>query len=161
MCIYTLYASHIVIYILLHISAYICVYVLHRGLLALWDYMKSELGVDTDAVWEQIKDLAIKTIIRQAPMCICILVFYVLLFVCIFLQSNTIYINMYIINILYVCSYNYVRMYVCTYVYKHNPIVPTEYLLNIWMIGNYIDEYSVVYILYVLSLCLNIYCVLS
>jgi tubulin polyglutamylase TTLL4 len=35
------------------------------GLLALWEYMRNELGVDTDKVWESIKDLAIKTIISS------------------------------------------------------------------------------------------------
>ena len=35
-----------------------------RGLLALWQYMRHELGVNTEEVWEAIKDLIIKTIIR-------------------------------------------------------------------------------------------------
>ena len=124
MCVYTLCASHIVIYtFLLHISAYICVYVLLRGLVALWDYMKSELGVDTDAVWEQIKDLAIKTIIRQAPMCIHTLVFYVRLFMCVsfYSQIQLTLRRTYIINILKVCVFIYVYkimyvQYIHTYV---------------------------------------------
>ena len=33
------------------------------GLLALWRYMRTEMGVDTDAVWQSITDLVIKTII--------------------------------------------------------------------------------------------------
>ena len=59
----------------MHVLTFVCTYMLHRGLRALWDYMKSELGVDTDAVWEQIKDLAIKTIIRQVSVCIWTMVF--------------------------------------------------------------------------------------
>ena len=34
------------------------------GLLALWQYMGTELGVNTEAVWDSIKDVVIKTIIR-------------------------------------------------------------------------------------------------
>ncbi len=33
------------------------------GLLALWRYMKTELGVDTDSVWQSITELVVKTII--------------------------------------------------------------------------------------------------
>lgn len=34
-----------------------------RGLLALWRYMRTELGIDPAPIWESIKDLVIKTII--------------------------------------------------------------------------------------------------
>ena len=34
------------------------------GLLALWRYMSSELCINTEAIWEAIKDVVIKTIIR-------------------------------------------------------------------------------------------------
>lgn len=34
------------------------------GLLAFWRYMSSELGINTEAIWEAIKDVVIKTIIR-------------------------------------------------------------------------------------------------
>ena len=34
------------------------------GLLALWQYMSMELGVNTEAIWESIKDVVVKTIIR-------------------------------------------------------------------------------------------------
>ena len=37
------------------------------GLLALWRYMHSQLGINTDRVWDSIKDLVIKTIISSEP----------------------------------------------------------------------------------------------
>ena len=33
------------------------------GLLALWKYMSMKLGINTETVWETIKDVVIKTII--------------------------------------------------------------------------------------------------
>ena len=35
-----------------------------RGLLALWEYMETQLGIDPTDVWSKIKDLVIKTILR-------------------------------------------------------------------------------------------------
>lgn len=35
-----------------------------RGLLALWEYMETQLGIDPTEVWSKIKDLVIKTILR-------------------------------------------------------------------------------------------------
>ena len=35
-----------------------------RGLLALWRYMRTEMGLNTDLIWEDIKDVVIRTIIR-------------------------------------------------------------------------------------------------
>ena len=35
------------------------------GLLALWRYMRSQLGINTDKVWDSIKDLVVKTIISS------------------------------------------------------------------------------------------------
>ena len=37
------------------------------GLLALWRYMRTHLGVNTERVWDSIKDLIIKTIISSEP----------------------------------------------------------------------------------------------
>ena len=37
------------------------------GLLALWRYMQTHLGIDTERVWDSIKDLVIKTIISSEP----------------------------------------------------------------------------------------------
>ncbi len=34
------------------------------GLLALWGYMREELGVNTEEVWQSITELVVKTIIR-------------------------------------------------------------------------------------------------
>ena len=50
----------------------------HRGLLAFWEYMRTELHLDTDPIWESIQDLVIKTIIRcvrSTPvLCVCVCV---------------------------------------------------------------------------------------
>ena len=35
-----------------------------RGLLALWRYMKEELGIDPVPVWDSIKDVVVKTAVR-------------------------------------------------------------------------------------------------
>lgn len=43
------------------ITTVLCTFI--RGLLALWQYMSTELGLNTDAIWDSIKDLVIKTII--------------------------------------------------------------------------------------------------
>ena len=37
------------------------------GLLALWRYMRTHLGINTERVWDSIKDLVIKTIISSEP----------------------------------------------------------------------------------------------
>ena len=34
------------------------------GLLALWRYMTLELGLNTECIWESIKDVVVQTIIR-------------------------------------------------------------------------------------------------
>lgn len=39
-------------------------YIISRGLLALWEYMDKKLGVDPHPVWTKIKDLVVKTILR-------------------------------------------------------------------------------------------------
>ena len=63
LCMFT--CTYIRTYVYAYLRSCICMYVhVCRGLLALWEYMRNELGVDTDKVWESIKDLAIKTIIR-------------------------------------------------------------------------------------------------
>ena len=50
-----------IIYLYIQLPVYTCVC---RGLLALWRYMESEMGMDPGPVWERIKDVVIKTIIR-------------------------------------------------------------------------------------------------
>ena len=35
-----------------------------RGLLALWRYMRTEMGINTREIWESIQELIVKTIIR-------------------------------------------------------------------------------------------------
>jgi len=39
---------------------------LRRGLLALWQYMRNEMGINTEETWESIQELIVKTIIRYA-----------------------------------------------------------------------------------------------
>ena len=39
------------------------VVLLFRGLVALWQYMRNELGIETDPIWESVKDIVVKTII--------------------------------------------------------------------------------------------------
>ncbi len=38
--------------------------IINRGLLALWGYMSDTLSIDPGPVWERIKDVVIKTVIR-------------------------------------------------------------------------------------------------
>ena len=35
-----------------------------RGLIALWEYMETQLGIDPSCVWNKIQDLVIKTMMR-------------------------------------------------------------------------------------------------
>ena len=46
----------------------ICYY--YRGLLALWEYMKTQMKIDPRPVWAGIQDVVIKTILKYVPIII-------------------------------------------------------------------------------------------
>ena len=42
----------------------------YRGLLALWEYMETQMKIDPRPVWAGIQDVVIKTILRYVPIII-------------------------------------------------------------------------------------------
>lgn len=42
----------------------------YRGLLALWEYMETQMKIDPRPVWVGIQDVVIKTILRYVPIII-------------------------------------------------------------------------------------------
>lgn len=59
-----LYLKHINIIIM----SLMCYY--YRGLLALWEYMETQMKIDPRPVWAGIQDVVIKTILRYIPIII-------------------------------------------------------------------------------------------